>query len=432
MESEGRLLFVHKPEFTPCPQPDEDIREWLLDGWDVFEHGITCCQAIRRKKDTGEIIEKIEEMEEQKKEEEESDLITLDMLFGGKRKEDTSAPKDTEEIEFFLADSNRIRSYVNWVHEREAWVKRQNIIKEIRKFFTKLEELELQREWKITRKKRGQLSFETEFATFDMEVPSRENLDALKKEIQELAPTQEWMKYVAADGKKGEEDKGRWETLIEQIKQTYQFAQKIIPEQYGKTIWFEQEKDKKEYLSILENIREIFKRKGKITKLDLFFHRSFRPVLQGVKINGAKIQSESDCDLILNSIELARQREECARYWDILLTPHRVPDFFSLDNLEPEKIASQWIPKMEYYISWYEMDRLSLMEKMKAANISVSILFATTTADSAFEEINKIFTSVKNNIPFIIRACQIELDLQKKEYEIEKRAKKGTQNMEMN
>lgn len=283
-----------------------------------------------------------------------------------------------------------------------------------------LEELELQREWKITRKEGKQLSFETEFAKFDMDLPSQENLDDLKKQMQKFGQIEEWMKYAAVDGRRGTAYKRRWETLIEQIKITCSLAEKLVSEQFGKTIWFEHEDHKEEYIPILEKIREVFERKGRVTGLDLFFNRNFNFVLEEVKINGNKIQSESDCDIILNSIELAKQREQCARYWDELLTPHRVPNFFSLDTLEPERIASKWIPEIEYYISWYEMDYSCLVQKMRAANFPVSTLFAITTLDSELEEINKILTAVKNSIPFIIKACQLGISCQRKEYEIEK------------
>lgn len=283
-----------------------------------------------------------------------------------------------------------------------------------------LEELELQREWKIIRKEKGQLSFETEFASFDMDIPSQENLDDLSKQMQKLGQVEEWMKYAAADGRKGTAYKRRWETLIGQIRKTCSLAEKLVAEQFGKIIQFEHEDHKEEYIPILERLREIFERKGKVTGLDLFFNRNFNIVLEEVKINGNKIQSESDCTIILNSIEIAKQREQCARYWDELLTPHQVPDFFSLDILEPERIASKWIPEIEYYISWYVTDYSNLVQKMEAANLPVPILFGITTLDSELEEINKILTAVKNSIPFISKACQLGIFLQREEYELER------------
>lgn len=283
-----------------------------------------------------------------------------------------------------------------------------------------LEELELQREWKIIRKGKGQLAFETEFASFDMDIPSQENLDDLNKQIQKFGQIEEWMKYAAADGRKGTAYKRRWETLIGQIQKTCSLAEKLVAEQFGKTIWFEHEDHKEEYIPILERLREVFEKKGKVTGLDLFFNRNFNIVLEEVKINGDKIQSESDCNIILNSIEIAKQREQCARYWDELLMPHQVPDFFSLDTLEPERIARKWIPEIEYYISWYETDYSNLVQKMEAANLPVSILFGFTTLDSELEEMNKILTAVKNSIPFVSRACQLGLSLRREEYEFER------------
>lgn len=284
-----------------------------------------------------------------------------------------------------------------------------------------LEELEVQREWKITRKNEGeQLSFETEFASFDMDIPSQENLDDLNKQMQKFGQIEEWMKYAAVDGRKGTAYKRRWETLIGQIKTTCVLAETLVAEQFGKTTEFEHEDHKEEYIPILEKLREVFERKGKVTGLDLFFNRDFHMVLDEIKINGNKIQSDSDCNIVLNSIKVAREREQCARYWDELLTLHQVPNFFSLDTLEPERIASKWIPEIEYYTSWYETDYFNLVQKMENANLPVDTIFAITTLDSELEEMNKILTAAKNIIPFMSKACQLGIDMQKEESKLEK------------
>ncbi len=284
-----------------------------------------------------------------------------------------------------------------------------------------LEELEVQREWKITRKNEGeQLSFETEFASFDMDIPSQENLDDLNEQMQKFGQIEEWMKYAAVDGRKGTAYKRRWETLIEQIKITCNLAETLVAEQFGKVIEFEHEDHKEEYIPILEKLREVFERKRKVTGLDLFFNRDFHIVLDEIKINGNKIQSGGDCNIVLNSIKVAKEREQCARYWDELLMPHQVPNFFSLDTLEPERIASKWIPEIEYYTSWYDTDYSNFVRKMEHANLPVDMIFEITTLDSELEEINKILTAAKNIIPFMSKACQLGIDIQKEERKLKK------------
>ena len=119
IESNRALLCVHKPEFTSCPQPDESIRQWLLDGWDAFENGITCYQAIKKDKHTGEILEKIEELEEPEEIEEEPGLITLDDLLGEKKEADKSKEVKKEEEKEDVNQEKNIWGKTNKNQEQE-------------------------------------------------------------------------------------------------------------------------------------------------------------------------------------------------------------------------------------------------------------------------------------------------------------------------
>ena len=38
--TENILLSVHKPEFSRCPEPDENIKKWLEPGWDDYHNKI--------------------------------------------------------------------------------------------------------------------------------------------------------------------------------------------------------------------------------------------------------------------------------------------------------------------------------------------------------------------------------------------------------
>ncbi|MGN0466704.1 MAG: AAA domain-containing protein [Lachnospiraceae bacterium] len=313
-----------------------------------------------------------------------------------------------------LCELPRSSELISPVEFEKCFVRRREIERQ-------LEELEIQREWKITRKDEGnQLCFETEFAGFCVELPSQENLDDLNEQMQKFGQIEEWMKYAAVDGRKGTTYKKRWERLIEQIKATCNLAENLVAEQFGKVIYFEHEDHKEEYIPILEKLREVFERKRKVSGLDLLFNRNFHIVLDEIKINGNKIQSDSDCNIVLNSIKVEKEREQCARYWNELFMLHQVPDFFSLDTLEPERIASKWIPEMEYYLSWYETDYSNLVQKMENANLPVDTIFNITTLDSELEEMNKILTAAKNIIPFISKACQLGIDMQKEERKLER------------
>lgn len=316
---------------------------------------------------------------------------------------------DEKELVYDLPKPSELLSPLEFenVYERRREAKRQ------------LEELEIQREWKISYREE-ELFFETEFAKFSMPLPRQEDLDNLNNQIKKFGQIEEWMKYAAVDGRKGGAYKRRWETLIEQIKETCNIAETLIAEQFGKEIQFEHEDNKSEYIPILEKLREVFERKGKVTGLDIFFNRNFNIVLSEIKINGETIQSKEDCDVVLNSMKVAKEREKCARYWNELLSAHEVPAFFLLDSLEPERIASKWIPEIAYYISWYEKEYAALLSNMDRANFQADIVFGVTTLDSELDEMNRILTAIKNVIPFMSRACQIGIEMRQEEALLEK------------
>lgn len=256
------------------------------------------------------------------------------------------------------------------------------------------------------------ISFEAGSDSFSFDYPAEANLDSLSTYIESFGSIETWMKYVAVDGKKGGAFKQRWLTLIEQIQRTCDYAESIVTEQFGKSLHFLCDEDLQEFIPIYEKMRSILAKKGKISKLDVLFNSSFEKALSAVTINGLKIQSADDCDIVLHTIELDKIRKQCSVYWNDLLSAHDVPLFFNLDDNEPERIAKKWIAPIHRYLDWYKVEFSLLSDHLSDANIPDEIVFSDDTLDSELSATDKILSALNDIVPPIIDACRTTLKIQ--------------------
>ncbi len=107
------------------------------------------------------------------------------------------------------------------------------------------------------------------------------------------------------------------------------------------------------------------------------------------------------CNIVLNYIELNKKRSVCAGYWNELLGEYGVPEFFKLNESEPEQIARKWISDIQKYLDWYAESYQPLLENLVEIGIDPKVLFMDSAFDSAFQKTNKILYAVENVIPAI-------------------------------
>ena len=258
----------------------------------------------------------------------------------------------------------------------------------------------------------GSLAFATEFGSFQVEKSAEEDLCSLGVYIATFGNIDTWMKHAAVDGKKGGSFKQRWITLIEQIRKTCDYAESVVSEQFGKQIVFAPLANLDELMPILEKLSEHFAKKGKVTKFDLLLNSNFKKALSEVTINGVSVQSAYDCGLALHVIELSKERNNCAVYWHDLLSTHGVPEFFTLDASEPERIAEKWIEPINRYLNWYQQEYALLEQYLSVTHIPAGIVFSQNSFDSDFAATERILTAINNTIPTVVDSCQAVLRIQ--------------------
>lgn len=231
--------------------------------------------------------------------------------------------------------------------------------------------------------------------------PTADAMEQLKQCVNTFKDIDEWMIYAAADGRRGGGYHQRWETLINTIKDAAAYADSIVTQMTGKNIEITPEATAIQLPLYLQKLIEIFKKKGKVSKLDLFFNKPLETLLSGVKINGAPIMSENDCNLVQCYLMLKEKRNQAAMLWDELMAKHGVPEFFSLDD-EPERIGLQIIPNIERYLNWYQNEYLKLLQFVKHAGLNSEAIFCESAMDSELIRTEKMLCTAHKILPLYI------------------------------
>lgn len=287
------------------------------------------------------------------------------------------------------------------------------IIDSIHEAKLKLAQLSKTAQWSFSNNsEKRQIIFKKGNVSFGLRYPEISAVEELKKTAMSFEKFEPWMTSAAVDGKNGGVYQKRWDLLIEQIFKTSDFAESIIGEQFGQDVKFVGDYIIDSYTAPLKKIKDVFEKRGKVSKFALMLNKDVKSVLENISINGYPVRSKKDCELILHIIELKNYREKCSRYWDDLLSMHGVPAFFDLDAYEPERVAKNMIPLIKKSLKWYEKEYNSLLTKIDAVGLSASALFDQNTLDSDAIATEKKLTVVSSVLPDICDICYCILMLE--------------------
>ena len=283
---------------------------------------------------------------------------------------------------------------------------------------TQLEALHRKQSWTVrSNPAEDRLILEKDGIRFEMEAPEPAALEQLRDLCAGFGAVEPWMKCAAVDGRENDAYRGRWETLIGQIKAACALSAAAAEATFGHQI--ELGGCGGELTVPLQKLREQFEDRGRPSKLALLFNRDCERVLQTVRFDGRQLGSADECGAVLHIVELEQARLACGRCWDALLVPHGVVPFAELDHREPERTAERWIPVIEDRLNWYRDLYTPLRERLKAAQIPESAVFRVTELDSRLVATDKILSAASGDIPMLcelalavleIRAYQRELD----------------------
>ena len=142
--------------------------------------------------------------------------------------------------------------------------------------------------------------------------------------------------------------------------------------------------------------------------------------LNGATVNGQQPQTVEDCQLILHVMEMKSMRDQCASYWNDLLSKHGVPAFYDLDVSEPERVAANYIPYIQRYLDWFQREYEVLTMRMSAVGLPCDMIFQRNVLDSEIVSAEKILAALGTTIPKICDIFDVVQTIANIQKELEK------------
>ena len=245
---------------------------------------------------------------------------------------------------------------------------------------------------------------------FTVSLPAEETVSALWQKISTLETLESWMIAAATDGKIGSGRQKSWELLIEHIRKTEEYAAELLDFQNTHSLFGDMDirfssEVLGSYTASLQELRDLFRKKGKVSQISLLFNSGCKPALQNITVNGHSIQSLTECELVCLYEQLITERKRCAGFWNQCMTPHGVSSFDALDPKEPESIAKNYIPLIRKYLDWYETEYSGIAKLLHDIGIPEDIFFERRITDTDFDFMRKILTSLKDDVPSFCNIC---------------------------
>ncbi len=284
----------------------------------------------------------------------------------------------------------------------------EKLINENNKLNNLISEIANNKKWKINTE--NDLFFDTEFGKFYINDLDETSISNLSEYVNNYKQYEDWVINVCCDGKKGGVYRKKWTTLIQNIQSTIEINETILDKFFGKTITEDMD-ILVENKALIIKLKSKLSKKNKIGKFDLLINSSLNKIINLNVVNNKPLQTVADCEFVLNSIDLQKSRKDLAIIWDELMSVAGLPKFKELDKNEPEKTAEKYIDSIKKYLKWYSNDYEKLKTLLKDANIPEQIVLKINNLDKDIDQVNKIFDSMKNILPYIVEVCSTQVKI---------------------
>lgn len=235
---------------------------------------------------------------------------------------------------------------------------------------------------------------------------TEEKLAELQAFVTNIDDMDEWVLYAVIDGRKGGGFKAVWEKLIKDIQDTAALAESAIEKTIGKKITINNPLPHESLRTISSEIKQHLQSGKKISKLDLFFRKPWKEIIDTVRINGNAISTPEDCEILLNTIELHKKRRETGVLWNELIAKKGGTDFAQFGD-GPEQVCLNRIPKISEAINWYADTFVEIKVKASEADFNANNLFEDLEFNSEIEELKYILTLTTEKIPLYIQLIKV-------------------------
>lgn len=211
-----------------------------------------------------------------------------------------------------------------------------------------------------------------------------------------------WVLKAMVDGKRSSGYRKAWTDLIHKVDEAVSFAEKIRPNQIGKTVVIPSELDNRFLVERLQTGKEKINSKGKLPGAYALMHKDVSATINGVHVNGQPLCSQEDCQTVIDYVTQRENRREIGRYWNELLAGYGGVPFEELGD-EPEIRCKELLGDLDSKLDWYKNVYNPSLSLMHNAGFNISLICDALATDDEIGQVKQDIHLVEDVIPLAIR-----------------------------
>lgn len=217
-----------------------------------------------------------------------------------------------------------------------------------------------------------------------------------------------WMAHALLAGKQGGGMLSVWTNLCNEIKETYNFADKIAPIMIGKKVEITTELMNDKALNILAEIEDHLSKGKKLNAMAMLFHKEWKDILAQITVNAKEIASADDAAIAKAYISLRIKRAKIQSLWDELICKNGGISFSAFGEA-PELACISFTKQIEWLLNWYNNDFANLKKDFLACGFSSKCIKSSMQFIIPQQETEYLLDLVYRVFPLYIELANITI-----------------------
>lgn len=227
----------------------------------------------------------------------------------------------------------------------------------------------------------------------------------------ELRKIEEWQLEIILVGCNENSKKDLYKDLIKNIEEVYNLVDKSRKIYFDKIIE-NNFIDISEGIELLKKFKEALKNPGFLFKNNL---KKAKDNLKGkIYCNGKEILTNEDCELVLNFLEIEKEKQNLKKKWDILI---KINEISKKEGDEFLEYAYNYINKLNYFLEWNKNQKQIFLKNIEDAGLNIDYLLDNKKTEFMSEQV-KMICSLGHKLEKTLKVIQAGMNLLKvkKEY----------------
>ena len=212
--------------------------------------------------------------------------------------------------------------------------------------------------------------------------------DIVSKEL--IKNIEKWKVDAAVSGGTNSGNKANWKNFMEDIKKAHKYLNNMKPKLFKKKIDISGA-DPSVAAEMIQELKDAFDNPGFVFGLNI--KKIKNKIGKRITLNGEPIKDITECNLLLEYLDLLIREKELKESWKELIENH---DGISADSLGESFIdyAFESIKEIEYFFNWNYLEKEKLLKDIEDIGIDKKFIFKETNI--SIEEIKNILNSGEN------------------------------------